>query len=161
MPLIIGTGSNLGDRASHLQKAKERLMGHFTFTAESRVYSSPPVGVGYENGPLFYNQVLEFQTPSGITWGVAKIMDKLLEIEREMGRKREASDPYGPRGIDLDLLFLDRQIWKTPHVTIPHPRLFERSFVVKPLRELPSFGVLKKHFDFPQTFNNVATPIFS
>ena len=159
MALIIGTGSNLGDKKAHLALAKEKLGQYFTFTAESKIYISPPVGAKYEKGPYFYNQALEFQTPSSPPWKAETIMEKLLIIEKEMGRRRSVHHLHTPRVIDLDLLFLDEQRLETPHVTLPHPRLFERSFVVRPLSELPCFEALKKHFDFPEKFKVLATPL--
>jgi 2-amino-4-hydroxy-6-hydroxymethyldihydropteridine diphosphokinase len=150
MALIVGLGSNLGNKVKNLEKAEALLRKHFTFVAKSRLYLSPPVD--YLDQPDFINQVMEFQRPES---GPERIMDILLKIENEMGRKREI--PRGPRIIDLDLLFLAKEVFKNSIVEIPHPRLFERSFVVLPLMELPYYSVLKKEFNFPSFHSTLTT----
>lgn len=153
MSLIIATGTNLGQREKNLQAAKDKLKEHFNFISESRIYQSP--AVDYLNQPDFYNQVLEFEAPPHQS--AEKIMKTLLEIELELGRIRDI--PRGPRIIDLDILFIGIKSHESKDVTLPHPRLFGRSFVVLPLKELPYFSVLEKHFDFPPKFDNIAIPI--
>lgn len=156
MSLIIATGSNLNDRNSNLKLALRSLSSHFNLIAKSRVYKSP--AVDYENQPDFYNQVLEFEIPIDMT--ADKIMDLLLDIEVKLGRIRnETAISKGPRTIDLDILFLGLEHSPGPKAIIPHPRLFERSFVVLPLSELPFFSKLKEHFDFSFKFSNHAEPI--
>jgi 2-amino-4-hydroxy-6-hydroxymethyldihydropteridine diphosphokinase len=150
MALIVGLGSNLGNKVKNLEKAEALLRKHFSFVAKSRLYLSPPVD--YLDQPDFINQVMEFQRPES---GPERIMDILLKIENEMGRKREI--PRGPRIIDLDLLFLAKEVFKNSIVEIPHPRLFERSFVVLPLMELPYYSVLKKEFNFPSFHSTLTT----
>jgi 2-amino-4-hydroxy-6-hydroxymethyldihydropteridine diphosphokinase len=150
MALIVGLGSNLGNKVKNLEKAEALLRKHFSFVAKSRLYLSPPVD--YLDQPDFINQVMEFQHPE---LGSERIMDILLKIENEMGRKREI--PRGPRIIDLDLLFLAKEVFKNSIVEIPHPRLFERSFVVLPLMELPYYSVLKKEFNFPSFHSTLTT----
>ncbi|MBC7711987.1 MAG: 2-amino-4-hydroxy-6-hydroxymethyldihydropteridine diphosphokinase [Rhizobacter sp.] len=152
MSLFIATGSNLDDRLLYLNKAKEMLSLEFSFIAESRVYESP--AVDYLNQPDFYNQVLEFQIPNK---NPEYVMKKLLEIEKDLGRNRTI--PKGPRVIDLDILFWDELTINTDALQIPHPRLFERSFVVLPLSELPGFKKLQAKFEFNFTFDNTASPI--
>ena len=152
MSLIIGTGSNLGNKRGHLEKAKKKLTESFFLIAESRVYKS--TAVDYTDQPDFYNQVLEFTIPD---FSVDKIMKRLFSIENEMGRIRSVDK--GPRIIDLDVLFLGDKKIKTSFATIPHPRLFERSFVVLPLSELPCFDKLKYSFNFPKIFHNHAFAI--
>lgn len=153
MSLIIATGSNLGERGKNLEQAKDKLCQEFTFVAESQIYSSP--AVDYLNQPDFYNQVIEFEMPTDLA--AEQIMQKLLQIEEKLGRTRDT--PKGPRIIDLDILFLGISSNKSQIVTLPHPRLFERSFVVLPLKELPYFSELEKHYDFPKKFGNKAAPI--
>ncbi len=152
MSLFIATGSNLGDKLLHLKEARDILSTHFKFIAESRIYESP--AVDYLNQPNFYNQVLEFKVPDELPQNVIK---KLLEIENLMGRNRII--PKGPRVIDIDILFWNFDQISLPDLTIPHPRLFERSFVVLPLSELPGFLILKTKFSFKFTFDNTANPI--
>ncbi len=152
MSLFIATGSNLGDRKKQLETAKIKLLSHFKLIAESRIYESP--AVDYLNQPDFYNQVLEFQLPQ---ISPTETIEILLHLEKEIGRMRDI--PKGPRVIDLDILFWENQSIKLENLTIPHPRLFERSFVVLPLSELPGFKNLKTHFNFSFDFDNSAIPI--
>lgn len=152
MSFFISTGSNLGSRLQHLREARERLSLEFVFIAESRIYESP--AVDYLNQPDFYNQVLEFKVPIE---SPEKVMAKLLELEKIMGRNRTV--PKGPRVIDLDILFWNDDVISTPTLTIPHPRLFVRSFVVLPLSELPGFKKLQAKFSFSFSFDNSASPI--
>lgn len=150
--LFIATGSNLGDRKKNLLEAKNYLLQNLKLIAESRIYESP--AVDYLNQPDFYNQVLEFALPES---NPTSVMLELLEIEKIMGRNRLI--PKGPRLIDLDLLFWDLSRLENDVVQIPHPRIFERSFVVLPLSELPGFKILQQHFTFNFKFNNHATPL--
>lgn len=152
MSLFIATGSNIGNKKEHLINAKLELQKHFELIAESRIYTSK--AVDYEAQDDFYNQVLEFKTPE---LSPDEIMDILLNIEANLGRTREIL--RGPRTIDLDILFIDAKILQTAKVNIPHPRLFDRSFVVLPLSELPGFQFLKNQFQFKFTFTNEAHPI--
>lgn len=152
MPLIIATGSNLNDKRGSLEEAKTTLATHFTLIEESRVYVSK--AVDYENQPDFYNQVLVFKTPE---IEPNDLMTKLLDIESTLGRTREVL--RGPRTIDIDILFLDDIISNTDHLTLPHPRLFDRSFVVLPLMELASFKELSKRYEFKTNFDNTASPL--
>lgn len=154
MSIFIATGSNLGDSLLHLANAKKNLCQKFTLIAESQIYYSPPVG--YTDQPNFYNQVLEFEDASISPHEIIKL---LLQIETEMGRVRNIKD--GPRIIDIDFLFyhLEQIKLSDPELIIPHPRLFERSFVILPLMELPGFQMLKKHFTFKtEQFDSPAWP---
>jgi 2-amino-4-hydroxy-6-hydroxymethyldihydropteridine diphosphokinase len=152
MSFFIATGSNLGDRKANLIEAKKLLSEKLIFIAESRIYESP--AVDYLNQPDFYNQVLEFEVLKN---DPEAIMDFLLETEILLGRNR--SIPKGPRVIDLDIIFWNELEFQTEKLTIPHPRLFERSFVVLPLSELPGFKNLQKKFTFKFSFDNTAVPI--
>jgi 2-amino-4-hydroxy-6-hydroxymethyldihydropteridine diphosphokinase len=84
-------------------------------------------------------------------------MQLLLDIEHEMGRNRDI--PKGPRIIDLDILFWGTSQLHTDNLEVPHPRLFERSFVVLPLAELPGFNDLQQKFSFTFSFPNSSTPL--
>lgn len=152
MSLFIATGTNLGDRKANLAEARYHLCKHFKLISESRIYESP--AIDYLNQPDFYNQVLEFYTPV-IT--PEAVMDLLLQIEKDLGRNRLI--PKGPRIIDLDILFYDEIVCHDEKLTLPHPRLFERSFVVLPLSELPGFSKLKSKYPFKFIFDNSASPI--
>jgi 2-amino-4-hydroxy-6-hydroxymethyldihydropteridine diphosphokinase len=149
MSLILGTGSNLGDKKENLRLAKEELSKIFNFVAESETYCSP--AVDYLDQPSFYNQMLEFDLP---TQSPDEIMKKILDIEQGLGRRRDI--PKGPRIIDIDIIFWGVETHKTEMVIIPHPAWSQRSFVVNPLQQLPFFHVIKNHFIIPTTFNNSA-----
>lgn len=150
MPIIIALGSNLENKANNLRDAILKISMHFELEAQSRVYESP--AVDYLNQPDFYNMVIQCKTPTSID--AESVMDLLLDIEKDLGRRRDI--PKGPRTIDLDLLFFDLQTNNTTKLQLPHPRLFERSFVVLPLLELPYSEILKTKFHFPDNFDNFA-----
>ena len=149
MSLILGTGSNLGDKKENLKLAKKELSKKFEFIAESEIYCSP--AVDYLNQPDFYNQMLEFEIPNQSPDDIMKI---ILDIEQGLGRRRNI--PKGPRIIDIDIIFWGVETHRTNDVIIPHPSWDQRSFVVNPLQQLPFFQVLKNHFIIPSTFNNSA-----
>lgn len=142
MALIISLGSNLGNKAQNLIEAKELLSKKYKIKAFSRIFASEPVD--YLDQPPFFNQVLEFETPHEAP---EQIMKALLQIEADMGRNRKI--PKGPRLIDIDILFIDLLNLNTKNLEVPHPRLFDRPFCTIPLRELPYFKNLEKHYDFP------------
>lgn len=154
MSLIIATGSNIGHSVQTLQDAQTELAKHFELIAASRIYYSK--AVEYENQPDFYNQVLEFSLP-----GIApdEVMKLLLAIEIKFGRHRDI--PKGPRTLDVDIIFWGTTSWNSDIVTIPHPRWSERSFVVKPLQELPFFQTIQKCFTIPQAFTVDAAPLLA
>ncbi len=153
MSLVIATGSNIGDSISHLLEAKTELEKHFTLIAESRIYTS--AAVDYLDQPDFYNQVLEFQTPTHLS--PEEVMTLLLHIEKEMGRTRNIT--RGPRTIDLDIIFWGLSEVNTPTLTLPHPRWNQRSFIIYPLQELPFFKTIEKCFTIPKSFDVEALPI--
>ena len=146
MALIIATGSNLGEKKENLEMAKEKLSQFLNLEAESNVYSSE--AVEYEKQPSFFNQVLQFSIPDNLE--PRELMSRLLQVEIDMGRKRDI--PKGPRVIDLDILFWGERKSFSDTLNIPHPRLFQRSFVVKPLTELPYFSTLQNKYQFPTEF---------
>jgi 2-amino-4-hydroxy-6-hydroxymethyldihydropteridine diphosphokinase len=152
MSLIIATGSNLGDSLTILKQAQELLATKYGLIAASRIYKSQ--AIEYENQPDFFNQVLELPLPE---IGPQDIMQELLTIEQSFGRNRHI--PKGPRTLDLDILFWGLKQIKQPALEIPHPRWQERSFVVRPLQELPFFQRIEKCFTIPKSFNVDAFPI--
>ena len=128
---FIGLGSNLGDRAAYLTRALKQLaaLPDTAVVQVSQWHETVPVG-----GPpqsLFLNGVSEIQT------GLAPeaLLQHLQEIERHAGRPKE-HERWGPRVIDLDLLSYDDLILETPTLTLPHPRMHERRFVLEPLAEI-------------------------
>ena len=121
----VGLGSNLGDREALLRRAAE-LIG----TARlSSIRETEPWG--FEDQPRFLNAVAELDT--GLT--ARRLLDRLLEVERLLGRER-TGPRFGPRTIDLDLLLFGEETIDEPGLVVPHPRLHERRFVLEPLAEL-------------------------
>jgi len=152
MSLIIATGSNLDSPIENLIQAQKVLSSKFELIAASRIYRS--IAVDYENQPDFFNQVLEFKIP---TITPDEVMLWLLEAEKEMGRVRTIS--RGPRTIDMDIIFWNLETHHTKLVIIPHPRWVERSFVIRPLQELPFFKTIEKCFTIPRSFHVEAYPV--
>ncbi|MGH7781778.1 MAG: 2-amino-4-hydroxy-6-hydroxymethyldihydropteridine diphosphokinase [Candidatus Binataceae bacterium] len=133
---FIGIGTNLGDRAANYREAITRIaqIPDTRLVRQSSIYETEPVG-GLK-GP-FLNGVIEVETEINAD----VMMRKLLAIERVMGRKRvrgkkPARGKYRPRVIDLDLLFFNKEIIDSRTLTVPHPRLHERLFVLAPMSEL-------------------------
>lgn len=127
----IGMGSNLGDRLEHLRLAVRLMQSKkISVVRTSSVYETEPVGFLSEQ--LFLNAVV------GVEWSgkPETLMEKLLEIEAETGRVRNTTEGYTSRPIDLDILLFGEEIINTSQLTIPHPRLHERNFVLFPLNEL-------------------------
>jgi 2-amino-4-hydroxy-6-hydroxymethyldihydropteridine diphosphokinase len=121
----VGLGANLGDREATIRRAAE-LLGA---TRLSSLRETEPWG--YADQPMFLNAVAELDTD--LT--PRALLERLLEIERELGRTREGPR-FGPRSIDLDLLLYGDEVIDEPGLTVPHPRLHERLFVLEPLAEL-------------------------
>lgn len=127
---IIALGSNLGQRHEHLSRALSLLARTpgIIRVIPSPVYETAPVGV--TDQPPFLNMVAGLET----TMSPEELMTQLLLIEQQIGRTRTIR--WGPRIIDLDLLFFEREERRTPSLTLPHPRWPERSFVTVPLKDL-------------------------
>jgi 2-amino-4-hydroxy-6-hydroxymethyldihydropteridine diphosphokinase len=126
---FVGLGSNLGDRLAKLQKAVD-LLGQVEGVAvlrSSRVYETAPVGPPQ---PDYLNAVVEVLT----SLGAKGLLEACLDVERTMGRVRV--ERWGPRVIDLDVLTFGDETIKEPDLTVPHPRMHERAFVLVPLLEL-------------------------
>ena len=123
----IGLGSNLGDREATLRRALD-LLGDEVVAVSSFRETEP---VGYLDQPRFLNAAAALDTELA----PRALLDRLLEVERELGRTREGPR-FGPRTIDLDLLLYGDRTIDEPGLTVPHPRLAERLFVLEPLAEL-------------------------
>jgi 2-amino-4-hydroxy-6-hydroxymethyldihydropteridine diphosphokinase len=130
----LGLGSNqashAGDPEATVSAAVDRLASHVEVKAVSSLYWTEPVG--YHDQPPFINAVLALRTHLA----PAALLDALLGIEREFGRDRSATLPKGPRSLDLDVLMMDDLVLDTPPLTIPHPALAQRRFVLAPLAEI-------------------------
>jgi 2-amino-4-hydroxy-6-hydroxymethyldihydropteridine diphosphokinase len=126
--VYLALGSNLGDRAANLRSAVESLPPAVIPNAASRVYETPPWG--YTNQPAFLNQVIRAET----LFEPASLLEYLKQLEAQLGRTTTFRN--GPRVIDLDILLYDQIIYDSPSLTLPHPRLSERAFVLVPLVDL-------------------------
>jgi 2-amino-4-hydroxy-6-hydroxymethyldihydropteridine diphosphokinase len=125
----VGIGTNLGDRERNIRRALE-LLAELGTVRNSTVRETDPVGVVEQ--PKFLNAVAEIQTDLP----ASELLERLLEIERRLGRDRSTEERWGPRTIDLDLLLYGRETIEEPGLSVPHPRLTERRFVLEPLYEL-------------------------
>lgn len=126
--VFIGLGSNLGDRESMLHTAAALMPPQIIPIAFSRIYETPPWG--YADQPPFLNQVIKAQTK--LT--PQETLKELKKIEEDMGR--EHNFRYGPRIIDLDILFFNDEIIEEEGLSIPHPALVVRAFVLVPLLDI-------------------------
>jgi 2-amino-4-hydroxy-6-hydroxymethyldihydropteridine diphosphokinase len=128
----VGLGANLGDRESTIRRAIELLAAEpaVEVVAVSSLRETDPVG--YAEQPRFLNGVAAVET----ALGPRTLLDRLLAVERELGRVRDEGPRFGPRTIDLDLLLYGDEVLDEPGLTVPHPRLAERLFVLEPLYEL-------------------------
>ena len=127
----IGLGANLGDREATIRAALDALAEEdgIEVVAVSMLRETEPVGVGPQ--PLFLNGAAELET----TLSARELLDRLLATEQRFGRVRVAGE-HGPRTLDLDLLLYGDEQIDEPGLTVPHPRIHEREFVLEPLREL-------------------------
>jgi 2-amino-4-hydroxy-6-hydroxymethyldihydropteridine diphosphokinase len=126
--VYLSLGSNLGDRQSNLRNATGRLLELGDVVEVSSLYETEPVEV--TNQPWFLNCAVAVRTelmPREFLAGI-------LAIEKSMGRVR--TQPKGPRVIDIDILLFGAQTINTPQLTVPHPAMAERRFVLEPLAEI-------------------------
>lgn len=126
--VYLSLGSNLGDRSGNLSRGLERLSEFGNIDKISHRYETEPVG--YLDQPDFLNLVCSFTTELE----PAELLRRIKLVEREMGR--EESFRNAPRPIDIDILLYDDIVLDTPYLTIPHPRMSERAFVLVPLAEI-------------------------
>lgn len=128
----VAVGSNLGDRSAHLAFALDQLacLPRSRLLAGSSVVETQPVG-GVPQGS-FLNAAALIET----ALAPDELLRAMLEIERRRGRVREPALRWGPRTLDLDLLLYDSLVMRTPALTIPHPEMHRRAFVLEPLAEI-------------------------
>lgn len=133
----VGLGGNLGDVAETLRRAAEALakLPETRLSRASRIYRNPPLGP--PDQPDYRNAVVKLTTELD----AEALLDALQAIETEFGRVREG-DRWGPRTLDLDLLLYGETVCATERLTLPHPGLRERAFVLYPLAEIDSDLVL-------------------
>jgi 2-amino-4-hydroxy-6-hydroxymethyldihydropteridine diphosphokinase len=128
--VYIGIGANLGDREATMRRALELLAGEgVEVVAVSTFRETDPVG--YIDQPRFLNAAAALETELS----ARELLDRLLAVERKLGRTREGPR-YGPRTIDLDLLLYGDEVVDEPGLRVPHPYLAERRFALEPLAEL-------------------------
>jgi len=133
MRIVLGLGSNMGDREAHLREAVASLQQRkITVQRSASLYLTEPRD--YTDQPWFINTVAEVST----NLNPQELLECCLLVEREAGRIRDLS--RGPRPIDLDILFYGDQQIQTANLIVPHPRYADRRFVLAPLAELaPDF----------------------
>ena len=133
--VYLSLGSNLGDRSANLKAAIERLKELGDVVATSSFYETAPVGDVRQ--PDFLNCAVALETDKM----PRQLLAATLEIERSLGRRRKAASAgvaatKGPRTIDIDILLFGTSVIETKELTIPHPALHERRFVLEPLAEI-------------------------
>jgi len=130
--VVIGLGSNLGDRATNIDTAVAELRKHgdLHVLRRSPLYETPPAGgppqPDYLNAAVLIVTAIEARV----------LLHRLFEIERSLGRTRPEPERWGPRTIDLDLLWIEGEAIAEPELTVPHPRLRERVFALRPLLDV-------------------------
>lgn len=129
MRAYLGIGSNLGDRREHLARAVDGLRRLDGDLAVSPVYETAPVG-GPEDQGLYLNCVVRLETDLS----PHELLEVAHRLEREAGRVRTVR--FGPRTLDVDLLLLDDLVIDDEDLVVPHPRMYERAFVLAPLADL-------------------------
>ena len=122
-------GGNMGERMANLAAARNRInIDCGRITASSSIYETE--AWGYKEQPAFLNQALAIET----SLEAEKLLEEILKIELALGRKREI--PLGPRIIDIDIIYYNDEIINSSTLTIPHPSMAQRKFVLMPLTEI-------------------------
>ena len=127
--VYLSMGSNLGDREKYLREAISRLRDLGVIKQVSAFYETQPVEVQSEQ-PWFLNCALAMETELV----PLAFLGRMLAVEQSMGRVR--TEPKGPRTIDIDIVFFGDDVLNTPELTIPHPAMHQRRFVLEPLAEI-------------------------
>jgi 2-amino-4-hydroxy-6-hydroxymethyldihydropteridine diphosphokinase len=126
MRSFLGMGSNLGDRHAFLREAVRRVPD---LVAVSPLYESEPIG-GPQDQPWFLNLVVELESPRS----PRQLLELCRELEQRAGRERAVR--FGPRTLDVDVLLVDDLRVDEPDLIVPHPRMWERRFVLRPLADV-------------------------
>ena len=130
--VFLGIGSNLGDREENLAQARDSIESFAQIEAVSPVYETD--AWGFEDQPAFLNQVIHIKT----SLSPQALLNRIKRIEKDLGRKK--SFRWGPRLIDIDILFFADYIIESASLTIPHKELHKRAFVLVPLADIaPDF----------------------
>lgn len=129
--VYLSLGSNLGNREENLMKAVQILEKRAgRITSRSAFYYSEPWGFESENG--FVNLCIELQTE----YAPIRLLDLTQEIEKELGRAKKSNGTYADRLIDIDILLYDQMVMNDERLTVPHPLMEQRAFVMDPLYEI-------------------------
>ncbi|MFG1487533.1 2-amino-4-hydroxy-6-hydroxymethyldihydropteridine diphosphokinase [Halobacteriovorax sp. RZ-1] len=154
MNIIFSLGSNLDNKAEMLLSATKEIELALNAKAyTSRIFETPPYGP--QDQPNFYNIAIEIETAQEI--GPEKILHIAKEIEEKLGRKHRYH--WGPREIDIDIIFIDKLNYHSENLTIPHKEFRKRSFVLEPLKDLPSYSDYKSYYKIVDLDHNDATPL--
>jgi 2-amino-4-hydroxy-6-hydroxymethyldihydropteridine diphosphokinase len=129
LDVVVGLGSNLGDRLGNLRAAVADLGEVYEVRARSTVYETAPVGPPQ---PDYLNAAVRLRALGDLE----EVLHVLLVIERRHGRTRIAANRWGARTVDLDILWAGSVVVDTPSLTVPHPRLVERAFALRPLLDV-------------------------
>jgi 2-amino-4-hydroxy-6-hydroxymethyldihydropteridine diphosphokinase len=129
MTVYLSLGSNIGDREVNLREAIQRLAGLGDVQVVSTLYETQPVEVERQQS-WFLNCAIKMETD--LT--AEEFLRHMLAVERAMGRRR--IEPKGPRTIDIDIIFFGDTVLDTPELTVPHPAMQQRRFVLEPLAEI-------------------------
>jgi 2-amino-4-hydroxy-6-hydroxymethyldihydropteridine diphosphokinase len=137
--VFVGLGANLGDPREALESALQELdrLPHTRLVRRSSFYRSAPLG--YAEQPDFLNAVAQLET----ALPAERLLGELQAIEARHGRSRSFAN--APRALDLDLLLFGKVVLETPALTLPHPRMHERAFVLQPLVEIAPDTVIPSH----------------
>ncbi len=129
---LLALGGNVGDVRATLDRAVAQLCdgSEVKLVARSSDYRTPPWGV--KDQPPFVNLCIAVET----TLSSQALFTRAQDVERALGRNRAHEQRWGPRPVDIDLLAYDDLVLATPELTLPHPRMFERGFVLVPLAEI-------------------------
>ena len=140
-PAWIGLGANLGDAATTVGAAITALDGlpGTRVLQASRLYATP--AWGNEDQPPFVNAVAAVET----SLAADELLQAMLALEQRFGRVRDPAVHWGPRALDLDLLLFGDQVLDLPELTVPHPYLHERAFVLVPLAEIAADLAIPGH----------------
>jgi 2-amino-4-hydroxy-6-hydroxymethyldihydropteridine diphosphokinase len=148
--IYLSLGTNMGDRSANLQQALQALSRHITITAVSKVYETEPWGV--TDQPAFLNMCIAGKT----ALAPYELLDFCKAVEVEVGR--QPTYKWGPRVIDIDILFYDDLIIKDDNLSIPHPFIDERTFVLAPLADIaPDYQHPKTHASVAQMLADVSS----
>lgn len=150
--IYLGIGSNLGNRRLNIMESFHHLKqsGQLSDLRMSKIYETEPLD-GTDQ-PFFLNTVIEAKTHLS----PFELLDLCQKIEHNMGRKRDKHHRWAAREIDIDILFFEDRIIETPNLTIPHPDIPFRSFVIEPMLELnPNFIHPDKHITIQVLHDNL------